>query len=57
MADDLEETMTWHGICSVCGEPVAGGTDNGTLEVPADSQTVVCLACLCLYGDDEGNDE
>ena len=40
--------MTWHGICSVCGEPVAGGTDNGTLDVPAGEQKVICLTCRCL---------
>jgi hypothetical protein len=48
--------MTWQGICSACGAPVKGGTDNGTLDLPAGGQKVVCLSCLCFRVEDEEGD-
>jgi hypothetical protein len=40
--------MTWQGICSACGEPVKGGSDDGTLDLPAGGQKVsACRASAC----------
>jgi hypothetical protein len=49
--------MTWQGVCAACGEPVKGGTDDGTLDLPADGQKVICLACLCLCKEEEESGE
>jgi hypothetical protein len=49
--------MTWQGVCSVCGASVKGGTGNGTLDLPAGGQKVVCLSCLCLCVKEEEGEE
>lgn len=49
--------MTWQGVCAACGERVKGGSDNGTLDLPADGQKVVCLSCLCFQIEEEEGSE
>ena len=46
--------MTWQGVCAVCGGRVKGGADNGTPDVPAGGQRIICLRCLAFGGEGKG---
>lgn len=46
----VEATVIWRGVCAVCGEPVLGASDDGTLDLPAGDEAVVHLMCLCFRG-------
>ena len=43
--------MIWHSTCALCGEYVTGGSDDGTLDLPAGGEAVVCLTCVAFEMD------